>query len=109
VTLATFHVLRRVEPFPPPIAVDAQRAPDTLAIHNADAWFRISPSFGPYIAAKERVNVLPCAVIAPRSVGVPDVIPSRKIARQLPPLTAGSGAVEDGMQDFTDIDNAFLA
>jgi hypothetical protein len=30
------------------------------------------------------------------------------MARQHPPLTAGSGAVDDGIQDFTDIDNAFF-
>jgi hypothetical protein len=107
--LRPFTCFAGLNPLSPPIAVVAQRAPDTLAIHNADAWFSLSPSFVPYIAAEERVDVLPCAVIAPSSVVVPDVIPDRKIARQHPPLTAGSGALEDGIQDFTDIDNAFLA
>jgi len=44
-----------------------------------------------------RANTPPCASAV------------RSVARQHPPLTADSGAGEDGMQDVTDIDNALLA
>src|SRR6266516_3340053 len=47
--------------------------------------------------------------MAPLSIIVPDMIPGRKIARQHPPLTAGSGAIEDRVQHFADVDRSLLA
>ena len=49
---------------------------DALTIDNANAWFSLSTGFGPYIAAEERVDVLPCAVIAPRSIVIPKFGPN---------------------------------
>ena len=53
--------------------------------------------------------MLPCAIIAPSAIVIPDVIPGRKIARQHAPLTPRFDTIEDGVQHFADVDRSFLA
>src|SRR5690242_18391054 len=74
-----------------------------LTVNYPNAWFGLAPGLSSYIAAAECVDVLPCSIIAPSAIVIPDVIPSRKIARQHSPLTTGSGTIECSIQDFTDI------
>src|SRR4051794_24064093 len=100
--LASLHLFIWVESF---FATHFCRL-DTLAIHTTDTWFSLTPSLGPDIAAQERVDVLPRAVITPSSIILPDVIPGREIARQHSPLTPGSDPIEDGVQHFADVDRS---
>jgi hypothetical protein len=72
-----------------------------LAIDNTDTWFWVAICLDTDCSTEQRIHTLQGAIIAPLSVILPDMIPRRKIRRQHPPLTTGSGAVEDGIQDFT--------
>src|SRR6266511_5484170 len=102
--LATFHLFLRVKSL---LTAHFSRC-HALTVNNPNTWFTLSACLSPHIAAEERVNVLPYAVIAPGSIIVPDVIPGGKIARQESPLTPRSGAIEYSIQDFTDIDRSLL-
>ena len=75
--LATFHLLRWVEPF---LTTHFSRW-HALTVDNSNTWFTLSTGLGAHIATEERVDVLPGSVIAPLSILVPDVIPGGKIAR----------------------------
>src|SRR6266540_6303273 len=103
--LAAFHQFIGVETF---FATHFCRC-DTLTVNNPNTWLGVSTGLGPYIAAEKRVDVVPCAIITPSSIIIPNVIPGRKIARQHPPLTAGPDAIEDRVQYFADVDRSLLA
>src|SRR6266508_4505308 len=73
--LATFHLFVRVKSL---LTAHFGRC-HALTVNNTYAWFGISTCLSSHIAADKRVDVPPCAVIAPDAIRVPDVIPCREI------------------------------
>src|SRR5215207_4715056 len=82
---------------------------NTLAVNDGNTWFWITIGATAHLTAQDGVDMLPGAIISPDSIIIPDMIPGREVFGKHAPLTAGSNSIEDCIQDFTNVDRAFLA
>src|SRR5436190_15015140 len=82
---------------------------DTLTINDGNTWFWIAIGLTAHLTPQDRGDMLPRAIIAPGAIVIPDMIPGWEVFGEHAPLTARSNPIEDRIQDFTDVNGAFLA
>src|SRR5207237_1879242 len=76
---------------------------DTLTIHHPNTWFGVASSLNPHLSTYHRIDTHQRPIITPYAVIIGDMIPRWELFWQHPPLTAGSRAIKERIQDFTDI------
>jgi hypothetical protein len=52
---------------------------DALTIDNGNTWFWVTTFLGSHVTADKRINTVPCAIISPCPIIIPDMVPGRKI------------------------------
>src|SRR3712207_4344559 len=92
-----------------PAFVTSQHRFYTLAIDNADAWFRLFIDGNAYLFTEMVIDSFQRAIISPFIEIVGDMIPVRTVMWQHPPLASGFGHIAQGVDHFANSDGPFAS